>query len=117
MSLRALSALVFSSVLVSRTLRRMKLSFVACVHLGSLIVFSGVAAGERPNLLWITVEDMSPTLGVYGDATANTPNVDAFAKESVRYTNAFAAAPVCSPSRSTLITGMWAPSLGTSQMR
>ncbi len=72
---------------------------------------------ERPNLLWITAEDMSPTLGAYGDTYATTPNLDAFAKESVRYTNAFAAAPVCSPSRSTLITGMWAPSLGTSQMR
>lgn len=72
---------------------------------------------EKPNLLWITAEDMSPTLGAYGDTYATTPNLDAFAKESVRYTNAFAAAPVCSPSRSTLITGMWAPSLGTSQMR
>ncbi len=72
---------------------------------------------EKPNVLWITAEDMSPTLGVYGDAYATTPHLDAFAKESVRYTNAFAAAPICSPSRSTLITGMWAPSLGTSQMR
>ena len=72
---------------------------------------------ERPNILWITAEDMSPTLGCYGDEYATTPNLDAFAKESVRYTNAFSAAPVCSPSRSTLITGMWAPSLGTSQMR
>src|SRR5690606_27424231 len=62
-------------------------------------------------------EDMSPTLGCYGDEYATTPNLDQFAKESVRYTNAFAAAPVCSPSRSTLITGMWAPSTGTSQMR
>ncbi|MCG8599452.1 MAG: sulfatase-like hydrolase/transferase, partial [Verrucomicrobiales bacterium] len=75
------------------------------------------AATDRPNILWITAEDMSPTLGCYGDDYATTPNLDAFAKESVRYTNAFAAAPVCSPSRSTLITGMWAPSLGTSQMR
>lgn len=72
---------------------------------------------EKPNLLWITAEDMSPTLGAYGDTYATTPHLDAFAEESVRYTNAFAAAPVCSPSRSTLITGMWAPSLGTSQMR
>ena len=70
-----------------------------------------------PNLLWITAEDMSPTLGCYGDAYATTPNIDRFAAESVRYTRAFAAAPVCSPARATLITGMWAPSLGISQMR
>lgn len=72
---------------------------------------------ERPHVLWITAEDMSPTLGAYGDEYATTPNLDRFAGEAVRYTRAFAAAPVCSPSRSTLITGMWAPSLGTHQMR
>jgi arylsulfatase A-like enzyme len=86
--------------------------------LALVLLFSQVAPGEeKPNILWITAEDMSPTLGAYGDTYATTPRLDAFAKESVRYTNAFAAAPVCSPSRATLITGMWAPSLGTSQMR
>ncbi len=72
---------------------------------------------DRPNILWLTAEDMSPTLGCYGDTYATTPNIDRFAGESVRYTNAFSAAPVCSPSRSTLITGIWAPSSGTQQMR
>ena len=71
----------------------------------------------RPNILWITVEDMSPTLGCYGDDYADTPNIDAFAKESVKYTHAFATAPVCSPSRNTLITGCYATSLYTHQMR
>ncbi|MEM9015945.1 MAG: sulfatase-like hydrolase/transferase [Verrucomicrobiota bacterium] len=83
-----------------------------------LITLLGVASAEdRPNIIWITAEDMSPTIGAYGDEYATTPHLDAFAEESVTYANAFAAAPVCSPSRSTLITGMWAPSLGTSQMR
>lgn len=84
-----------------------------------LLPFLAPAAvsADRPHLLWITAEDLSPALGCYGDPDADTPNLDAFAKEAVRYTRAFAAAPVCSPSRSTLITGMWAPSLGTSQMR
>ncbi|MEM9283703.1 MAG: sulfatase [Verrucomicrobiota bacterium] len=75
------------------------------------------ASTNFPNILWLTAEDMSPTLGCYGDEFANTPVLDQFAKESVLYTNAFAAAPVCSPSRSTLITGIWAPSSGTHQMR
>lgn len=93
-----------------------------CLFLRFLPAIAGLAlipaaAADRPNVLWITAEDMSPVLGCYGDAYASTPNLDAFAKESVRYTNAFAAAPVCSPSRSTLVTGMWAPSLGTHQMR
>ena len=70
-----------------------------------------------PNILWITVEDMSPTLGCYGDKFARTPTLDQFARESVLYTNAFAASPVCSPSRSTLITGIYNSSMGTNQMR
>lgn len=81
------------------------------------LLFFPLVAADVPNVVWITAEDMSPTLGCYGDEYATTPHLDAFAKESVRYTHAFAAAPVCSPSRSTLISGMWAPSLGTHQMR
>ena len=77
----------------------------------------GARAEDRPSILWITAEDMSATLGCYGDKYAYTPNLDAFAKQSVRYTHAFATAPVCSPSRSCLITGCYAPSLGTQQMR
>ena len=72
---------------------------------------------QRPSILWITVEDMSPNLGAWGDEYARTPNLDRLAAESVRYTNAFATAPVCSPSRSTLITGVYATSLGTQRLR
>ncbi len=76
-----------------------------------------LSAGERPNILWITAEDMSPTLGCYGDDYAITPNIDKLAGEGVRYTNAFATAPVCSPARSTLITGVFATSTGTQRLR
>jgi N-sulfoglucosamine sulfohydrolase len=72
---------------------------------------------DRPNILWIVSEDNSPLIGAYGDTFATTPNIDRFAKEGVRYTNAFATAPVCAPSRSTLITGMYPSSLGTEHMR
>ena len=92
----------------------------AAVFMCALVLFadgSALQAQERPNILWITVEDMSPTLGCWGDPYADTPNLDKFAKESVRYTNAFATAPVCSPVRSCLITGMYATSLGTQSLR
>jgi arylsulfatase A-like enzyme len=72
---------------------------------------------DRPNILWITAEDLSPALGCYGDAYARTPNLDALAAEGVRYTNAFASAPVCSPARSCLITGVFASTLGTMHLR
>jgi arylsulfatase A-like enzyme len=75
------------------------------------------AEADTPNILWLTAEDMSPTLGSWGDRYADTPNLDAFAKESVSYTRAFATAPVCSPARSCLITGVYATSLGTQHLR
>lgn len=72
---------------------------------------------ERPNILWIVAEDMSPVLGCYGHPDARTPNLDALAKDSLLFTRAFAAYPVCSPSRSCLITGMYPVTTGTGQMR
>ncbi|HTL28169.1 MAG TPA: sulfatase-like hydrolase/transferase [Tepidisphaeraceae bacterium] len=72
---------------------------------------------KQPNILWIVSEDNGPFLGCYGDANAHTPNLDKLASEGVLYLNAFANAPVCAPSRSTLITGMYASTLGTQNMR
>ncbi len=74
-------------------------------------------AGAKPNILWITAEDTSPDLGCYGNAYASTPNLDRFAQQGVRYTHAFATIGVCAPARSTLITGMYPPSIGTQHMR
>lgn len=76
------------------------------------------AAGpQRPNILWITTEDLSPVLGCYGDEYAITPNLDRLAEQGVRYTNAFAMASVCTPARSCLITGVYSSSLGTQHLR
>jgi arylsulfatase A-like enzyme len=60
---------------------------------------------------------MSPSLGSYGDTYAVTPHLDRFAAEGVRYLNAFATIGVCAPARSTIITGMYPPSIGTHHMR
>ncbi|KAA6432647.1 sulfatase-like hydrolase/transferase [Dyadobacter flavalbus] len=72
---------------------------------------------DKPNILWIVSEDNSPFLGCYGDTFATTPNLDNLARQGILYKNAFATAPVCAPSRNTLITGMYPPSLGTEHMR
>lgn len=72
---------------------------------------------DLPNILWIVSEDNSPLIGAYGDTFAITPNIDRLATEGVLYENAFATAPVCAPSRSTLITGVYPPSMGTQHMR
>ncbi len=70
-----------------------------------------------PNILWITCEDISPALGCYGDPYANTPVLDRLAEEGILYTHAYATAPICSPARSTLISGIYATSLGTQHLR
>jgi len=71
----------------------------------------------RPNILWITCEDISPAWGCYGDTNAWTPNIDLLARDSYRFTQAFSNAPICAPARSTLITGIYATSLGTQNLR
>src|SRR5947208_3132159 len=66
----------------------------------------------RPNILWISAEDISPGLHCYGDEYAVTPNLDRLAGRGARFTRAFSTAPVCSPSRCSIITGMYASSAG-----
>jgi N-sulfoglucosamine sulfohydrolase len=73
---------------------------------------------DRPNILWIVSEDNNISLThSYGNSFSTTPNIDQLAGAGVRYQNAFATAPVCAPSRCSLITGMYPPSLGTEHMR
>jgi len=72
---------------------------------------------RRPNILWISCEDISPDLGCYGDTYAATPNLDRLAGEGCRYTNAFVSFPVCAPTRSSIITGVHPGTLGSMHMR
>jgi len=75
------------------------------------------ADAPRPNILWITSEDHGPHMGCYGDTFAATPNVDGLAAKGVIYTHCWSNAPVCAPARTTLISGMYAPSTGSQHMR
>lgn len=75
------------------------------------------AAEQKPNILWITCEDMSPRLACYGDHTVATPHLNQLAQESVRYTHAYGTYGVCAPNRHTLITGMYPASTGAMAMR
>lgn len=85
----------------------------------SCFLVSGTAhAAEQPNILWLVCEDSSiDWFGCYGNKHAKTPNVDALARQGFRYKNAYACVPVCAPSRSTWITGMYSASTGTLPMR
>jgi arylsulfatase A-like enzyme len=103
--------------MVGRLSRFAILAFIGIHGVGATCQPDPSPSGRRPNLLWIVSEDNDPFLGCYGDPFARTPRLDRLAAEGLLYTNAFANAPVCAPSRSTLITGMYASTLGTLHMR
>ncbi|MDX1735115.1 MAG: sulfatase, partial [Halioglobus sp.] len=75
------------------------------------------AADARPNILLLMAEDMSARVGAFGDEVARTPNLDALARQGVRYTHTFTTAGVCAPSRAAHILGMYQISTGTQHMR
>ncbi len=73
---------------------------------------------QKPNILWITIEDTSPQfIGCYGNKDAKTPVIDKLAEEGVRFTNAFSTGTVCSPSRTAIITGVKVYKAGTGNHR
>ncbi len=72
---------------------------------------------EPPNFLWLICEDQSLFFSIYGDSSANTPNINQLAKDGIVYQNCYTPSPVCAPSRSSLITGMYPTTLGTQHMR
>jgi arylsulfatase A-like enzyme len=74
-------------------------------------------AADRPNIVWITCEDMGPHLGCYGDRVARTPNLDRFANQALRFQTVWSNAPVCAPARTALISGMYPTSTGSEHMR
>jgi arylsulfatase A-like enzyme len=72
---------------------------------------------DHPNILWLIAEDFSPHLGCYGTREVWTPNLDQLAEQGVRYTQFFTTAPVCSPSRSAFMTGMYQTTIGAHNHR
>jgi arylsulfatase A-like enzyme len=91
-------------------MKRLVLFFVCCLSVNAFGV-------ERPNVLWIVSEDMSPHFGCYGETAIATPNVDRLAAEGTRFANAHVTAPICSIARSALITGMYQTSIGVHHHR
>lgn len=84
-----------------------------------LSVFGSLAANaaERPNILWIVVDDMSANFSCYGEKAIKTPHVDRLAAEGLKFTRAYATSPVCSTFRSAMITGMYQNSIGAHHHR
>src|SRR5687767_9452956 len=96
-------------------MRSFRLLALAC--LGFLTAPFLVWSAQKPNILWITAEDLSPNLGCYGDTYARTPNLDRFAMRSLLYRRAWSCGPVCAPARTTIITGVYPTATGSHHMR
>ena len=85
--------------------------------LATLAVCSPAMAADRPNIVWIIVDDMSAHFACYGETLIATPHVDQLAREGVQFNKAFVTAPVCSTCRSAFITGMYQTSIGAHHHR
>ena len=75
------------------------------------------AQPERPNILWLTWEDIGPHFTCCGDAYSTTPNVDRLARRGCIYDNCWASAPVCAPARTAIISGVCPTASGAEHMR
>ena len=85
---------------------RDRLLLLAVISLLSLVP-PVASAADRPNILWISCEDISPSLGCYGDEYSISPNIDGLAAQGVVFRRCFSHAGVCAVARSGLITGVY----------
>jgi len=92
-------------------IRNLGLGAVA-LNLPRLSLFASEST-RRPNIIFILADDLGwAELGCYGNTFNETPNLDKLAKEGMRFTDAYAAAPVCSPYRAALMTGQYPARVG-----
>jgi len=104
---------------MSRVGRREFLKYIGLgVAAGSLFGTTGSAAtarsvGGKPNFVFILIDDMGwPDTGCYGHQFHETPNIDRLASRGMRFTDAYAACPVCSPTRASIMSGQYPARLG-----
>ena len=93
---------------------------VALLVAGVLLACASVAeetTAAKPNVLWIDIDDQSPWFSAYGEDLVDTPNIDALAAQGVLFERAYAPTPVCSPTRSSLITGSYVIRIGAHDHR
>ncbi len=85
----------------------------SCMALGAAL-FTHVQcfSSDRPNILWVILEDTNDWMGCYGDNRVATPHIDALANSGTRFDRAYMTAGICSAARSALVTGMYQTSIG-----
>ena len=87
-----------------------------CISLGFCL--AAPAFAQPPNIVWIFADDYSAiNFGAYGNSLVDTPNIDKLAAEGMAFDNGFVPTPICSPMRSSLITGMYPTSIDVQNHR
>lgn len=100
----------------------MRTRWITTLTLASGLWFAGLPSypaspTNPPNILWIVGENFDLDFGCYGAQNVSTPHIDGLANEGVRYTRVFSTSPVCAPSRSAFMTGMYQTTTDTHHMR
>ena len=95
----------------------LRLGFLLALLAAAAAPTPAAAGPPRPNFLWLIGEDFSPHLGCYGTKQVSSPNLDQLAAAGERFTRAFTTCPVCSPSRSAFMTGMYQTTIGAHNHR
>ncbi|MCH2130848.1 MAG: sulfatase [Pirellulaceae bacterium] len=87
----------------------------------ALLSASSVAGNQPshrpPNIVWIVAENFKLDFGCYGAQNVHTPNIDSLAADGLKYTRVFSTSPVCAPSRSSFMTGMYQTTIDVHNMR
>ncbi|HEX3869120.1 MAG TPA: sulfatase [Pirellulales bacterium] len=87
--------------------------WLALAIVSAVLSSIGDAEARPPNVVFFLVDDLGQRdLGCYGSTFYETPNIDRLADEGVRFTSAYAAAPICSPTRASILTGQWPQRVG-----
>lgn len=96
--------------------RNARLASAACAGAALLAAFADTAGAKPPNILWLSIEDTGQQVEPY-DPYARTPHIARLAREGVTFLEAYSHSPVCAPTRSGIITGMYPTAIGTHHMR
>jgi arylsulfatase A-like enzyme len=93
----------------------LSICFASLFPMGSAHAMSSAKKLEQPNILFILIDDMGwRDLGCYGHEIHETPNIDRLAAHGMRFTDGYAASPVCSPTRASIMTGKYPSRTGIS---
>ncbi len=82
-----------------------------------VLTAAAVQAADRPNILLITVDDLKPLLGCYGDSFVKTPNIDRLAARGTVFLNNYCQQAVCAPSRMSIFTGLRPDTTGVTDLK